>query len=61
MKMRLKDFLTESDAFQEVANTYLAAENEPVNKKSKRRKKIFQKVFNAKKWLDYLEYAKDSN
>lgn len=61
MKITLKDFLLETDRFQEVVNSYLISTKIPVNKKSKNKKKQFQKVFDPKKWREYLQYVSSIN
>ena len=61
MKFTLKDYLSESDKFQEVVNSYLIATNDPIDKRIKKHKKQFQKVLDPNKWREYLQYANISN
>lgn len=59
-KMSLKDFLFETDTFQQVIQTYLKTDEDSDDKDCKKTK-VKQKTFKPKKWREYLQYVNIAN
>lgn len=56
MKISFKDYLTESDKFMEIQTSYLKAEEQTDKKGKKKKTKV--KLFDPKKWREYLQIVK---
>lgn len=61
MKLSLIDYLTETDKFEEVVNTYLISKTDNKDKRDKKHKKQLQRIFDPQKWREYLQYASSIN